>query len=416
MRVSRAGCRRATAGMVLASMAALAAGCGQSPPPAARPGRLLVGHTEPLPPAEMTAGQLSAADGTFGRALLHRLCSAASAANLLLSPESAAQALGMLYAGARGPTAAAVGHLLSLPAWKPGLVAALAPRTTALAGRHQLAVSNHLFEQAGARPAARVLDDLRTAYRAGVWTVDFGTEPSTTNQINALVARDTHGLVPALFPAPLPASTRAVLSDSVYLKALWEHPFPAASPAPFRTAGGRVVQVPMMSSTSPVASYRRAAGWQSATLPYAGGRLAAVALLPPAGAASCALPTAGQWTALTAGTAAGPAAVRLPRLHLRQAWDDLQVPLAALGLPLSGDYTGLGAADSQIPEVVQQDTMDVTPAGTTAAAATGVAVGTAAPAGPAVTLSFTRPFLLLLEDTATHAPLFLSRVTTPAQG
>jgi serine protease inhibitor len=57
--------------------------------------------------------------------------------------------------------------------------------------------------------------------------------------------------------------------------------------------------------------------------------------------------------------------------------------------------------------------MDVTPEGTTAAAATGVAVGTALPAHM-VSLTFDRPFLLVLEDTATHTPLFLARVTDPS--
>jgi serpin B len=170
-----------------------------------------------------------------------------------------------------------------------------------------------------------------------------------------------------------------------------------------------------MSSPGPVASYRRAGAWQSATLPYTGGRLAAVALLPPLHAGECDVPTPGQWKDLTAGTPAESAAVRLPRLHLSQTWDHLQAPLSAMGLPLRGDYTGLGPADSQISEVVQHDTMDVTPAGTTAAAATGVAVGTALRAPPPLTLSFTRPFLLLLEDTATHSPLFLALITDPSQ-
>jgi serine protease inhibitor len=176
-----------------------------------------------------------------------------------------------------------------------------------------------------------------------------------------------------------------------------------------------MVQVPLMTSTVPVASYRQAGGWQSATLPYAGGGLAAVALLPPARAATCAVPALSQWTALTAGTSTRAAAVQLPRLHLSQTWDDLQSPLAAMGLPLHGDYTGLGPADSQISEVVQHDAMDVTPAGTTAASATGVAVGTAIRAPAPLTLRFTRPFLLLLEDTTTHTPLFLALVTDPSQ-
>ena len=407
--------RPALALAVLVSVAVLVAGCGQPSAPAARTGQLLVGRAERLPSAAMSPSQVTAAEDTFGLALFRRVCSPAPEANLLLSPESAAEALGMLYAGAKGPTAAALGRLLHLPAWQPGLVAALHQRTALLSGLRQLAITDHVFAQSGVRPSPRVLDDLRTAYRAGLWTVDFGAEPATTNQINAVVAHDTHGLVPTLFPAPLPASTRTVLSNTVYLKARWAQPFRTTSTAPFHTASGSSVQVPLMSSTDPVASYRQAAGWQSATLPYQGGRLAAVALLPPAHAAGCALPTLAQWTALTAGTSTRSTGVRLPRVRLSQTWDNLQTPLAAMGLPLSGDYSGLGPADSQISEIVQRDTMDVTPAGTTAAAATGVAVGSAELVGPAATLTFNRPFLLLLEDTASHAPLFLARIADPAQ-
>jgi serpin B len=401
---------------VLAGVAVLAAGCGPAPAPtpARGPLRILVGRVEQVPSAAVSPAQLTAAEDAFGLALFGRVCSSRPAANVLLSPESAGEALGMLYAGAKGATATALGQLLRLPAWSPGLVAALDRHTATLASLHQLTVSNHLFEPSGSRPTQRVLDDLRTAYRASLGLTDFGDEPAATNQINAVVAADTHGLIPTLFAAPLPTSTRAVLTNSLYLKASWLHPFPAPSLAPFHTPAGRVVRVPLMSSATLAASYRQTDGWQSATLPYAGSRLAAVALLPPAHAAGCAVPTTAQWAALTTAGSASPAVVRLPRLHLQQTWPDLQDPLAAMGLPLSGDYSGLGAGDSQISQVVQDDVMDVTPAGTTAAAATGTAVGTAAPVGHVVTLTFNRPFLLVLEDTATHTPLFLARISNPA--
>ena len=250
---SRPGRPAVLAAAVLAGAAVLVAGCGQPPSPARGGGHLLTGRVEKLPAAALPPGRLTAAEDTFGLALLRRVCAPAPAANLLLSPESATEALGMLYAGANGPTAAAVGRLLHLPAWRPGLVAALDRHTATLAGLRQLTVTNHLFEQSGTRPTQRVLDDLRTAYRAGLWSVNFGAEPATTNQINGVVDQETHGLVPALFPAPLPTSTRTVLSNTIYLKARWQQPFPAASPAPFHTAGGRTVQVPMMSSADPVA-------------------------------------------------------------------------------------------------------------------------------------------------------------------
>ncbi len=411
----RSGRHRVMVLAVLASAAILAAGCAQPRPSAAPWAQVLLGQVERLPASSMSRAQVTAAEDAFSLALFGRVCSSKPPSNLLLSPESAAQALGMLYAGAKGPTAAALGRLLRLPAWNPGLVAALERHTTALATLRQLAVSNHLFEQSGDRPAQPVLDDLRTAYHAGLWEVDFGNEPAATNRINAVVARETHGLLPALFQTPLPLSTRTVLTNALYLKARWFSPFSGSSPAPFHTAGGQVVQVPLMRSPFPAASYRQAGGWQSATLPYAGRQLAAVAMLPPVHAATCAAPTLDQWTALTAGTSAKSAEVQLPRLHLSQTWGNLQAPLAAMGLPLNGDYTGLDPGDSQISEVVQQDTMDVTTAGTTAAAATGVAVGSAAVAGPPLTLTFNRPFLLMLEDTATHTPLFVALVTNPAQ-
>ena len=285
MRWRRSGRHAAMTLAVLASGASLAAGCGQSRPSAGRVGQTLVGRVEQLPPSGMSPAQVTAAEDAFSLALFERVCPSKPGPNLLLSPESATQALGMLYAGAKGPTAASLGRLLRLPAWKPGLVAALDRHTATLAGLHQLAVSNHLFAQSGNRPTQRVLDDLRTAFDTGLGAVDFGDEPATTNGINAVVARETHGLIPALFQAPLPPSTRAVLSNALYLNAPWLHPFPAARPAPFRTADGRVVQAPLMSSTAPVASYHRADRWQSATLPYVGARLAAVALLPPVHAA-----------------------------------------------------------------------------------------------------------------------------------
>jgi serpin B len=161
---------------------------------------------------------------------------------------------------------------------------------------------------------------------------------------------------------------------------------------------------------------RTAAGWQSVVLPYQGGKLQAVALLPPRparpSATDCATPDATTLTALTTG-ASRPAAVVLPKLDLSQTLP-LTHQLAAMGLPLHGDYTGLGGLDTDISEVLQKVVMKVDQSGTKAAAATGIPIATSARID-AQTVSFTRPFLLLLEDTATHTPLFLASVVDPTQ-
>ena len=406
--------RQATAAALALTVAVMIAGCGQSQQPPVRHVEVLTGHVERLSPGGVSARQVAAAEDAFGLALFGKVCPAMPTSNLLLSPDSAAEALGMLYAGAEGPTATAMGHLLRLPAWSPALVTALHEHAAALARVRQLKVSNNLFEQTGSRPARRVLDDLRTAYDSGLRLVNFGDEPATTTAINAVVSGETDGLIPALFGQSLAPSTRLVLTNALYLKARWQQPFPAASPARFRTAAGKVVTVSLMRGVPGAAGYHRAGGWQSATLPYTGGDLAAVAILPPTGTTGCAVPTTAQWAKLTTTTATAAAGVNLPKLRLSQTWDNLQATLAAMGLPLGGNYAGLGGG-GQISQIVQKATMDVGETGTTAAAATGVAVGTAEPAGPQVTLTFNRPFLLVLEDTATRTPLFLARIANPTQ-
>ena len=73
------------------------------------------------------------------------------------------------------------------------------------------------------------------------------------------------------------------------MHAAWATPFDATqtSSGPFTTPA-RPVTAQFMTG----APYRavRAGGWTAVWLPYSGGKLAMEALLPPAGAADCAMP------------------------------------------------------------------------------------------------------------------------------
>jgi serpin B len=409
------------------TLAVLLAGCGAGASSGGSgkpdPGTAtLVGKVEPLHPGSVTAGEVAADDTAFGFALFGRLCAAAPTSNVTLSPASAAQALGMLDAGSAGATRAAVSRLLHLPGWDQALVAALHDQSAALGKVAQVTVANHVFEQAGLRPTQTALDDLQTAYAASLRQVDFAAEPATTDLINHVISNDTDGMIPSLFDQPLDAGTRTVLADAILLNAKWQQPFPESKPAPFVTASGKTVSAPLMSNPDGSFASRTAAGWQSVVLPYVG-NLQAVAILPPsttstndagttASAANCATPSPATLSALTSGPSQS-AEVSMPKLDLSQTLQ-LTSTLAAMGLPLSGDYSGLGSGDSQISEVVQKVVMKVDQQGTKAAAATGIAVATSIRVG-GQTVTFDRPFFLLLEDTATHTPLFLTRVADPTQ-
>jgi serpin B len=80
----------------------------------------------------------------------------------------------------------------------------------------------------------------------------------------------------------------------------------------------------------------------------------------------------------------------------------------------SADFADLSRQACCIGLVQQADTLRVAEQGTTASAAgaVGIATGAAAPVLPQIT--FDRPYLLLVTDSATGEPLFLARVANPA--
>lgn len=397
--------------------AVLLAGCGHggSAAPQAIPAEL-VGQVEQLQPGSLTGKDIAVSQQHFGLDLLAKVCGK-EGPNTLVSPASAADALGMLDAAARGATASSVSKLLHLPTWGPSVVAAVHDHRVAMdalsSGKGDtLRTSNRVWPAVGNPPTTAYLDEVRTAYGASLKTLDFARHADqATDTINKQVGVDTDGLIPRLFDDPLDPLTKAVLTNAIVLKAHWQAPFRLRSaPSPFGTGPGASHSV-LMDSADPV-PFTETGGWQAAQIPYVSGTLTAVAILPPAGSARCALPTPGQLTALTAASGA-LTDVAMPRLHLEQS-HELLATLAAMGLPTGGDYGGLGGL--VVGKVIQKDVMTVDELGTVAAAATGIEVAGSARegTGPTRHLVLNRPYLLLLEDVATHTPLFLASIGHPS--
>jgi serpin B len=103
--------------------------------------------------------------------------------------------------------------------------------------------------------------------------------------------------------------------------------------------------------------------------------------------------------------------VNLPRLDLTQT-SKLREDVAALGLPLGGDYSGLGADDLEVDQVLQKTVLKVDEKGTEAAAVSGVTVRLSSNIGPEL-LQADRPFYLLIRDTKAGTPLFFAHINDP---
>jgi serpin B len=174
-------------------------------------------------------------------------------------------------------------------------------------------------------------------------------------------------------------------------------------------------------------------GWTAVWLPYRGGRLAMMALLPPAGAgvSGCAMPAASQLRTMTAaltagstatgGTATGASAldrdIALPKVTVtdKVSMKGLLTQLG-MGVAFTGaaDFAGLSPQACCIGLVEQAATLQVGEKGTVASAATAIGVTPSSVEVGPPPVRFDRPYLMVVTDAATGEPLIMARVTDPA--
>jgi len=418
---------RIAAGLVLA---VALAGCGTTSP---QP-QPVMAHGVALREPLVSPRPYGAADTAFGLDALGAWCRADPRANLVLSPSSLASGLGMAYLGARGATARAMDGVLHLPAaGGQALAAGLQARSAALRGLDGPGVTVNASDQVWADPSLitlrSYLNAVATGYDAGVAKVPLLHRPGqATQEIDQAIATATHGLIPQLLAPGSLQDIGWVLTDALYLKASWATPFQASEtgPGPFTTAAGHQVSAQFMNGGPYAAA--SVGGWTAVWLPYGDGRLAMMALLPPAGRSGCALPTAAQLGALTTRLApggtdqgSGPLLTRdisLPKVNL-QDQVSMEPLLTGLGMGAAftpaADFVGLSPQACCIGVVEHAATLQVGEKGTVASAATAVGIVASAARAGAPPVTFDRPYLMVVTDRTTGEPVFMARVTDPTQ-
>jgi serpin B len=358
-----------------------------------------------------------------------RLMAAESGGNTVLSPMSIATVFAMVSAGADDVTRDQIAEVFGLPD-EPGVHQSMNSLTTALAeldhtdperGDVVLEAVNTLWAQDGFAIEEPFLETLATEYGAGVPTVDFAGDPEGSRQaINDAVADTTRDRIPDLMAeGSIKPETRAVAVNAIYMKAPWLHEFPedATEPGPFHLADGSTVDVPMMHDPSLAVRAVEADGYTAVELPYVGGELAMVLLVPGEAttldAVLAGLGDAGLG-AVTDSLGAATVDLTLPRWDTGSAVD-LGPLLTELGLPIPGGSLPGIAPDLKIGMAVHAADITVDEAGTEAAAATaaGIEVTSAPLEDEIVTVVADRPFLFAVQHVATGASLFVGRVAEP---
>jgi serpin B len=379
--------------------------------------------------AQEAAGQQAARPGAALGVDLFRAF-ATRGGNVLFSPYSVSEALALLSEGAEGKTKRELLQALHWEQPSGSLATAFGAQDRHLEIATQrgaaLLMANGLWFQRGSAPQPAFLKTARDAYGAEIREADFrGSPAAVQREINGWVDLKTFGKIHDLFsPGLLDANTRIALANAVYFKGKWERPFESNGtvPGPFYVALDGAIEAPMMHETEKLRAVSRS-DCDLLELPYEGGALSMVILLPTARDGLAALERGLDSTTLQAWLAALDFSkerslhVTLPRFGIRYS-ADLAAALKEIGVVSAFDtrYADFSALNGNrglyVSAALHRAYIEVNEEGTEAAGASLELVGTL---GIELSGEFKvdHPFIFLIRDNATGCLLFLGRVVNP---
>jgi len=383
----------------------------------------------------------AASDATGFALALHR--EVAGGANVMTSPHSLRQALGMAYAGSAGATRSQMALVLRAgPAFEAEEKAGRASLAAA-DGPATLKIANALFVKEGYALLPGFLRTVKDAFGAEVFVRKFG--PAAAAEINGWASKATNGKIPSIIEE-LEERDRAVLLNAVYFKGRWAVQFPKEKtagrsksrrggasggphPETFRPTGKKPFALKLMSVHETFDYAEEPGAWQAVRLPYKGGRLAMIVALPAETSSAAAFRETldgAAWRSLRlALRRRRPGFVALPKFTFSET-HDMIAPLRELGMKLAfdrenSDFSGISKPASKAEElyfskVVQKTFVAVDEEGTEAAAVTSAiasARGSRKREEEPFSFVANRPFLFAIEDSDSGTILFIGEVHDP---
>ena len=215
-------------------------------------------HADQNPPPPMIDAKLVESNTRFALDLYAQLSKDAPNDNIFFSPLSLSSALAMTYAGARGNTAKEMKDALHFDLDPAQLHPAMGELLKSLESAkekppYQLNIANALWVEQTYGLLPDYVTLCQDKYRAAAHPVDFMKAAEAQRKtINNWVEEHTNGKIKeAISDGVLNPDTSLVLTNTVYFKSEWYEQFrrEATKEAPFKIAGGKSVQVPLMSQT-----------------------------------------------------------------------------------------------------------------------------------------------------------------------
>jgi serine protease inhibitor len=379
---------------------------------------------------------IESAMNQFGLDLFHEVrAQVGGEPNVIVSPVSAALALGMVHLGADGATERAMKATLHLPAVdREELVSAYRRLLDQLNGTDSavaLDLANSIWLNWRHQFNSDYLSQVTECFAAELARVDF-SDPASADVINNWVSDATQGKIDRIVDAVEP-DLAMILINALYFKADWQVTFDTSltRPQPFRLPDGSTVDHPLM-QVSERFRYLETPELQMIELPYAGQQHSMFIILP-ADTVTIAnfldQLTFAAWNEYVNKLIPQRGTLVLPRFKLTSDYI-LNRALQNLGMetafvPGRADFSPMLAdpGDSPSPELfiseVRQKTfIEVIETGTEAAAVTSVGIRLTSIQQDEPKKFFMhvdRPFAFVLTDKGTGTLLFIGQVGDPAR-
>lgn len=380
------------------------------------------------PPTNVVRPEFTQATTTFALDLFRRVAGQDADKNIFISPANIAIALAMTANGARGETLEAMLAALGNPGAALDTMNADYAALQASLQRSEpgitLTIANSLWARAGVSFHDDFLQRAERVYDAEIAALDF-TQPSAPDLINGWVSDKTNGKINGIVDATIPSETILILISAIYFNGKWQRPFDPSltEDLPFNLLDGSQKPTPTM-FRSGMFDYLKGDGFQAVRLPYTNDALRMVVFLPDEGRALSefvAALTREDWETWRAQFARKQGQVFLPRFRA-QYRVTLNGVLQAMGMapafdPQRADFSGMRPIPPivYISDVRHLAYVDVSEAGTEAAAATAVQMGvtSARPDEEPFTMRVDRPFLFVIEDANTGSLIFIGAIVEP---
>jgi len=350
--------------------------------------------------------------------------------NLFFSPYSISSALAMTYGGARGETASQMQKAMRFTRGQEGTHKAFGELDSLLGniqskGAVELAVANSIWPQTGYDFLPEYTKLLKKYYGVEITPVDYARAPEPARKkINEWVDVKTKEKIKDLLPeGSIDSMTRLVLVNAIYFKGDWEEQFKPDETvkAPFFVSPGKSVEASLMTRIGDY-GYSDMGDLQMLELPYAGGDLSMVVILPGTGCSISDLEkkmTIENFFLWKGSMSKKEVEVFLPKFRITWGSFSLVEALKSLGMvdafsEIKADLSGMdGRPDLCITDVLHKAFIDVNEEGTEAAAATAVVVGLKSMPAPPAVFRADRPFIFIIQENSTGSILFMGRVSEP---